>query len=200
MCYNTIYQKKRRGLNMSSNVTQWIIAVIIVGFIGYSSYKSILMFVSFKKESKKFLENNSDAESFTEGKGWFVLLIIATLVCLVLAIKPELLGEVDSYQLFYYHLAYIVLTIVFAGMILESYARKKVWFTDDGLFYIDKYYRYRSILSYDEHRGMLNKSMSILMSNKDSLEVNLKLGQEIQVHAQSWKKTRKEEKKRRHHR
>ncbi len=175
---------------MDNTIVQWLVALVFLGFTGYSTYKTIRMYQAFKKGLAQFKEVHGEAEQYREGKLWIASLIVVAIFCAVLTFLPNIVPGTNQSQLFYYHLAYGCFAIIFFGIALEAYMRRQVWFSKEGMFYIDTYYRFRMIMSY-ELQGSVIKNVSILMGNRDKIEVTRKMGQEIKHRQEAWKADKK---------
>ncbi len=181
---------------MNNTWTQWLIALVFLGFTGYSAYKSVRVFLTFKEKLAEFKEVHKDAQKYNDGNIWVAVLSIVGLLCIFVMIFVEVVPGTNLDQVFYYRLAYGCFAIIFLGMALETYVRRQAWFCQEGMFYVDTYYRFRMILSY-EVQGSFVKNVAILMGNKDKIEVTRKLANEVQARAKVWKTNKKKGKHKR---
>jgi hypothetical protein len=72
--------------------------------------------------------------------------------------------------------------------------RKQVWYSDDGFFYMGKFYRFRMITGYEKHRSIVPMA-KVLLGAKDELLFPNNMAVDIKHHAEAWKVQRKAEKK-----
>lgn len=181
---------------LNDTVIQWIIAVLLVGYSGYNSVKSIQLYYRFKRQWVEFHDRYKKAEISDHSK-WFVLGSgFFAVLSLILCFLTGNVIRVEADQLFYYRMAYIVLCIIFIGQAFETYVRRRIWFTEDGLWYVDTYYRYRMITNYEVNAGMF-RTVSVYFGNKGEVKLPNNMAVAIQQHEKAWKAAKKKDKKRR---
>lgn len=170
-------------MNFTNNLpAQIILGVLFVGYTGYTTIQSILLFLRHQKAKQGIEEMELMHDSYL----WPILSSCLSIVSFV-----TLFFVKEGY---YFQLAYGCLSIVFLGLAFETLVRKRIWFGEDGFFYVDKVVRYRSVLSYELRTGMI-RNIRILLASQEKLEVSKKMGQAIQAHQKEWKKEKRARKK-----
>lgn len=190
-CYNKTI-KLERGIFVFDNiVVQLAVAVLILGYVGYTTFKSIKLYVEYKKNLPNFLSMHKEAKLFTDSPIWW----IGTSILAVLAFAMVFItGQLETEQVFYFRLAYLAIAVIFVGLALETYVRKRVYLIDEGIYYIGKIYRFRMMANFEVRKGIV-QNIRILMNDKEKLEVSKKMGVYINDSYDEWKKQKKGKKK-----
>lgn len=190
-CYNKII-KLERGIFVFDNiVVQLAVAVLILGYVGYTTFKSIKLYIEYKKNLPNFLSMHKEAKLFTDSPIWW----IGTSILAVLAFAMVFItGQLETEQVFYFRLAYLAIAVIFVGLALETYVRKRVYLIDEGIYYIGKIYRFRMMANFEVRKGIV-QNIRILMNDKEKLEVSKKMGVYINDSYDEWKKQKKGKKK-----
>lgn len=190
-CYNKTI-KLERGIFVFDNiVVQLAVAVLILGYVGYTTFKSIKLYIEYKKNLPNFLSMHKEAKLFTDSPIWW----IGTSILAVLAFAMVFItGQLETEQVFYFRLAYLAIAVIFVGLALETYVRKRVYLIDEGIYYIGKIYRFRMMANFEVRKGIV-QNIRILMNDKEKLEVSKKMGVYINDSYDEWKKQKKGKKK-----
>lgn len=190
-CYNKTI-KLGRGIFVFDNiVVQLAVAVLILGYVGYTTFKSIKLYIEYKKNLPNFLSMHKEAKLFTDSPIWW----IGTSILAVLAFAMVFItGQLETEQVFYFRLAYLAIAVIFVGLALETYVRKRVYLIDEGIYYIGKIYRFRMMANFEVRKGIV-QNIRILMNDKEKLEVSKKMGVYINDSYDEWKKQKKGKKK-----
>ena len=53
-------------------VVQIAVAVLILGYVGYTTFKSIKLYTEYKKNLPNFLNTHKDAKLFTDNPIWWI--------------------------------------------------------------------------------------------------------------------------------
>lgn len=190
-CYNKTI-KLERGIFVFDNiVVQLAVAVLILGYVGYTTFKSIKLYIEYKNNLPNFLSMHKEAKLFTDSPIWW----IGTSILAVLAFAMVFItGQLETEQVFYFRLAYLAIAVIFVGLALETYVRKRVYLIDEGIYYIGKIYRFRMMANFEVRKGIV-QNIRILMNDKEKLEVSKKMGVYINDSYDEWKKQKKGKKK-----
>lgn len=167
---------------MNNLPAQIILGLLFVGYTGYTTVQSILLFLRHQK-AKQEIEN---MELMHDSYLWPIFS-----GCLAVVSFVTMFFVKEGY---YFQLAYGCLSIIFLGLAFETLVRKRIWFGSEAFFYVDKTVRYRSILSYEMRNGLV-RNIRILLASQEKLEVSKKMGRAIQKHQNEWKKEKKTRKK-----
>ena len=98
-------------------------------------------------------------------------------------------------QTYYYYLAYGCIGLVFLGLAIDSYTHRRIYFTEEGFFFEDTYYRYRMLANFEFKNGIVARNCNVLMSNRDKIVVTKKIGEALQERQKAFKKAKKERRK-----
>ncbi len=177
----------------NSNALQWVIAIILIGYVTYNAYRSIKVFGKYKKLSAEFKRNHT-CETYGFHMYMVYLLLVFAALCLLLGYLTGNVFAAPKDQLFYYRLAYVGLAIVFVGQFFESMARRTILFAEDGMFYVDTFYRFRMITSYEEKQGSISRQSRVLIGG-DEIVLPHAMAVEIQNRESAWKAAKKAAKK-----
>ena len=190
-CYNNAI-KLERGIFVFDNiVVQIVVAVLILGYVGYTTFKSIKLYTEYKKNLPNFLNTHKDAKLFTDNPIWWIGTSVLAVFAFVMIFVT---GQLETEQVFYFRLAYLAIAVIFVGLALETYVRKRVYLIDEGIYYIGKIYRFRMMANFEVRSGIV-QNIRILMNDKEKLEVSKKMGVYINDAYDEWKKQRKGKRK-----
>ena len=158
-CYNNAI-KLERGIFVFDNiVVQIAVAVLILGYVGYTTFKSIKLYTEYKKNLPNFLNTHKDAKLFTDNPIWWIGTSVLAVFAFVMIFVT---GQLETEQVFYFRLAYLAIAVIFVGLALETYVRKRVYLIDEGIYYIGKIYRFRMMANFEVRSGIV-QNIRILM-------------------------------------
>lgn len=172
-------------------VVQIAVAVLILGYVGYTTFKSIKLYTEYKKNLPNFLNTHKDAKLFTDNPIWWIGTSVLAVFAFVMIFVT---GQLETEQVFYFRLAYLAIVVIFVGLALETYVRKRVYLIDEGIYYIGKIYRFRMMANFEVRSGIV-QNIRILMNDKEKLEVSKKMGVYINDAYDEWKKQKKGKRK-----
>lgn len=175
---------------MSGSWTTWLIIAILGVYMVYSIYKSLTIFKKHKETLKEFKAKNPNAQLFDTSKGWVISSTIMCIICLLLAFSMSSM-ESDSSKVLSYQIVYIIIAVVFAGMILSSFAGKRMWFTDEGFFFGDRFFKYKEVDHKEPIGGVGSNTLRLVMKNNYAIQINKKMDDKIQDQIKLWKAKRK---------
>ena len=81
------------------------------------------------------------------------------------------------------------------GLAIDSYTHRRIYFTEEGFFFQDTYYRYRMLANFEFKNGIVARNCNVLMSNRDKIVVTKKIGEALQEKQKAFKKAKKERRK-----
>lgn len=178
---------------MDNIIAKIIVALIFVGYTGYTTYKSIKLFVDYKKAYGEFKIAHKNAEFYSDGILFTVLSAILSGFSLFMTFFSYT-HPANNGQEFYYCMAYFCIAIIFIGLAFETYVRKRAYFIEDGMFYVDKIYRYKMMMKFEE-KGILIKNIRVLMAGGETLGMSKKMAILVSDKKDARKKLKKERKK-----
>lgn len=168
------------------------VSIIFIGYTSYTTYKSISLYVTFKKKLAEFMVAHKDATLYKDGQLFYwlsgVLAAFAFSMVYVSYKYPS-----DPSQVYYVCMAYFCIGIIFVGLGFETYVRKRAYLIDEGMFYVDRIYRYRMMIKF-EQSGMFVKRIRVLMANGDKIEISKKFGLFLDEKVSQRKKYKKDKK------
>ena len=173
---------------MESLWVKLIVGLIFVGYTGYTTFKSIRLYVTFKKKFENFKEVHKDYTLYVDNQILWIASGILSGFSLSMAFYC-LKNPVE--QQFYVVMAYLCIGIVFVGLAFETYVRKRCFFIEEGIFYVEKIYRFRMMIRFEQRKRSLFKNIRIMMADGEKFEVSHKLGLKLE----ECSKTRRAKKK-----
>lgn len=184
-------------MDMNNIVIKVAIGLLFVGYTGYFTVKSFLLNKKYYQELEQFKNTHKHAEEYDESKKWVIITSLMAVVSFIICFFAPQAGGAPEDQIYYFQVAYGALGIMFLGLALETNVRKRIWFADDGFFFVEKYYRYRMIVHYNDKKSMgFFRNTEVLMGNTDKLDVSGKMGDQIKEREAQWKKNKKQKKRR----
>ncbi len=167
-----------------------VVSLIFIGYTSYTAYKSVKLYVDFQKKSKEFLVGHKDATLYKDTQLIFWLSGIFAAVSFCMAYVGYKYPS-DQNQVFYICMAYFCIGIVFIGLSFETYVRKRAYLFEEGMFYVNKIYRYRMMMKFEES-GAITRRIGILMANGDRIELSKKFGTFVKEKVDQRKKYKKD--------
>jgi len=168
-----------------------IVAYIVVIALGvYQIYKSTKRLSAHLEGRKEFLANNKNElkEEFLEHKTWALIYGVGALAVLVLGIS-FLVTKKD----YLYASACISLAAIFAGYVLDCFVTRRSWYYEDGFFFENKYYKYRSLAVVEKRKGIFPAYDVRFHANPDMV-VTKKMGEKLIEKQAEWKQAKKDKK------
>lgn len=178
---------------MNNTILLTVITIILAGYVGYTTYQSIRLYIDSNRKLKEFLKQEKNAEKIADSPLWTVLCVVLSAGALVMSIVSGNMSGADSGQILYYRIAYVAISLLFVGLALETVVRKKVYVTKDGFFHVDKKYRFRSIKEFVEKKGLF-RNYQIVFNDSSLIEVSKNIGQQLEERKEKWRKEKKEKK------
>ena len=143
-----------------------------------------------KKEFENFKNSHKHYETVVDGGYWVWIIVAMAVVAFVFMFMAPTLAK--NGQTYYYYLAYGCIGLIFLGLAIDSYVRRRIYFTEDGFFFDDTYYRYRMLANFEFKNGVITHNCTVLMSNRDKIVVTKKMGELLQEKQKAFKKAKKE--------
>ena len=166
-----------------------IVGVVLVGYMAFIFYQSLKGGIAYKKEFENFKNSHKHYETMVDGGYWvWVMVAMAVVAFVLMFMAPKLASNGQTY---YYYLAYGCIGLVFLGLSIDSYTHRRVYFTEDGFFFEDTYYRYRMLANFEFKNGVITHNCTVLMSNRDKIVVTKKIGEKLQEKQKAFKKAKK---------
>ena len=138
-------------------------------------YQSLKGGLAYKKEFENFKNSHKHYETMVDGGYWVgVMVAMAVLAFVLMFMAPKLASNGQTY---YYYLAYGCIGLVFLGLAIDSYTHRRIYFTEEGFFFEDTYYRYRMLANFEFKNGIVARNCNVLMSNRDKIVVTKKIGE-----------------------
>ena len=159
--------------------------------LGIRRLKVLSFIRNIKKNLPNFLNTHKDAKLFTDNPIWWIGTSVLAVFAFVMIFVT---GQLETEQVFYFRLAYLAIAVIFVGLALETYVRKRVYLIDEGIYYIGKIYRFRMMANFEVRSGIV-QNIRILMNDKEKLEVSKKMGVYINDAYDEWKKQKKGKRK-----
>ena len=92
-------------------VVQIAVAVLILGYVGYTTFKSIKLYTEYKKKIYQiFLNTHKDAKLFTDNPIWWIGTSVLAVFAFVMIFVT---GQLETEQVFYFRLAYLAIAVNF---------------------------------------------------------------------------------------
>ena len=157
-------------LMFGNHVVGWIIVGILVVYALYSIYHSITIYITHTKALKEFKSNHTVIEVFDESRRWIILSIIMILVCVYISFNLNTVRIAED-QYLMYRCAYITIALIFVTILINSLAGKRMWFTDTGFFFGDRFFKYTDIAKREPIGGVGSISLRIVMKNNFAISV-----------------------------
>ena len=177
-------------MNSNNTFFKIVVGVVLVGYMAFIFYQSLKGGLAYKKEFENFKNSHKHYETMVDGGYWVgVMVAMAVLAFVLMFMAPKLASNGQTY---YYYLAYGCIGLVFLGLSIDSYTHRRVYFTEDGFFFEDTYYRYRMLANFEFKNGVITHNCTVLMSNRDKIVVTKKIGEKLQEKQKAFKKAKKE--------
>lgn len=176
---------------MDSMITKIVVAAIFIGYTGYTTFKSINVFLTFRKKFANFKEVHKEYELYLDSK-------YMSIICSVLAIVGFGMAAYSAThqtdQQFYFVMTYFCIGIIFVGLAFETYVRKRCFFVEEGIFYVDKIQRFRVMVKFEQRKRSLFRNVRVLMADGEKFEVSHKLGLLLEEKTKNRRKAKKNKK------
>jgi uncharacterized membrane protein YobD (UPF0266 family) len=111
---------------------------------------------------KAFKENHTVIEVFDESKRWIAISIIMILFCIYISFNLDTVKIAENQHMIY-RTAYLTIAVIFATIMVNSIIGKRMWFTDTGFFFGDRFFKYTDISKREPIGGIGSISLKIVM-------------------------------------
>lgn len=173
---------------MLNGVVGWIVIAILAAYTVYSCYSSFTVYAVHTKALKDFKSKHQNIRLFDCSKGWVISSIIMIVVCILIAISGM---GMEPDQLTTYRFAYVCIAVIFFSIIFSSLSGKRMWFTDDGFFFDDRYFKFRDIAKKTPIGGVGSKNLHLVMKDNYEITINAKMNDKIDQEIKLWKQKKK---------
>lgn len=172
---------------MNSEIIRMLALAAIVVYGVYLVYGSIRKFIVCSKARKQhLLEKRKNTELIRDYAIW----VLAYGIVVAIAIFG-IVYEVNHKQDLLMIAAYGFLIMYILSFYIEFITRRIIIFDDDGFFYEETYYRYRSINGVDPVKGIIKRYEIRLTTSADKLQIPHKFGELVKEHFNAYRKKRK---------
>lgn len=180
-------------MNSNNIFFKIVVGVVLVGYMAFIFYQSLKGGLAYKKEFENFKNSHKHYETMVDGGYWVGVMVAMAVLAFVLMFMASKLAS--NGQTYYYYLAYGCIGLVFLGLAIDSYTHRRIYFTEEGFFFEDTYYRYRMLANFEFKNGIVARNCNVLMSNRDKIVVTKKIGEALQERQKAFKKAKKERRK-----
>ena len=165
--------------------------IVVIGLGVYQLYNSIKRFKKHVDARNEFLAINKDTlkEEFLDHQKWAMIYGAAAIALFALGIRFFL--KTDDYL---YATACFCLGLIFAGYVLDCFVTRRSWYYEDGFYFENKFYRYRSLAAIEPKKG-LTKTYEVRFHAHPTVVVAPKMADKVKEKEAEWKKNRKDKKK-----
>lgn len=171
-------------------MTNIVIIAILFVYMVYSIYKAFVVFRRHSAALKEFKADHADARFFDVSKGWVISSVVMGILCIVIAyVMPNM--QVDSEKVTAYRALYVIIALIFASMIFTSLAGKRMWFTDDGFFYGERFFKYKDVDRREPIGGVGSNSLRLIMKDSYAITLNKKMNEKVDSEMKLWKTKKK---------
>ncbi len=178
----------------NNTLFQIVVGIVLVGYMAFVFYQSLKGYITYKKEFEKFKQSHKHYDTYIDGGYWVWIMIAMAILGFVLMFFAQNMAS-DIGQVYYYRLAYGCIGLVFLGLALDSYVNRRAYFTEDGFFFSNAYYRFRMLANFEYKNTIFSRNCTVLMSNRDKLTVTKRLGETLEEKQKAYKKAKKERRK-----
>lgn len=168
-----------------------IVAYIVVIALGvYQIYKSVKRLTTHLNGRKEFLESNKYElkEEFLEHMTWVIIYGVTAVAVFALGVYRFIFAK--DYLM---TCACVALAAILAGYVLDCFVTRRSWYYEDGFFFENKYYKYRSLAAIEKRKGIFPAYDVRFHANPDMV-VTKKMGEKLMDKQAEWKRIKKEKK------
>lgn len=176
---------------MKNSLMSWIVLLILVGYMVYSVVHTYQVYTKHKNALTAWLKENPNAELFDLSKVWIITSVIMAIIGVVIALNVQMFSNVPKDSIGLYRVAYLMIAVIFVGVIFSSKAAKRIWFSPEGFFYGDRYFRFKDIDKREPVGGVASRNLNLVFKNKYAIQINKKMDEKITQKAKLWKANRK---------
>ena len=169
----------------SSSIVMMVITVAFIALSLYILFETFKRYQRYKKNLREFFAGHQDYRDINHTR-WHVLsMIFLAAVIIGFCILAYLDGIESAYMV-----VYACLGLLFLGLAIDNLMRYRCLLTDDGFYYLDQYYRYRSVREVKFKEGLFKKGFIVLNKNEE-IPCTYKIAQILKENQQIWKKHKK---------
>ena len=165
-------------MNSNNIFFKIVVGVVLVGYMAFIFYQSLKVGRAYNMVFENFNNSHKHIDTMVVGGYWVgVMVAMAVLAFVLMFMAPKLASNGQTY---YYYLAYGCIVLLFLGLAIDSYTLRRIYFTEEGFFFEDTYYRYRMLANFEFKNGVITHNCTVLMSNRDKIVVTKKIGEKLQ--------------------
>lgn len=172
---------------MNDTLIEIVIGVIVIGYLGFGTYKSLKRYLAYKTNLDTYTSRHKEASLWKLSPVLSILLAITDVVCIVIAIFVD---KIYTQQVGYYRIIFIGFAVLMIGLIFESYMRRRVYFADDGFYFDGGAYRYRMITDF-KIRKSIGRTVRVHFADNKTLDVPKAVGIKMEAMYQNYKEQKK---------
>ncbi len=172
-------------------MTNTIIIAVLFAYMVYSAYKAFVIFRKHKQALSEFQKAHTDAKIFDSSKAWVFSSAIMGVLSFVMACFMDKMTNAAANEVLRYRILYVVIGLIFITMIFTSLAGKRMWFSEDGFFFGDRFFKFRDIDRREPLGGIGSHSLRLVMKDSYAIQINKKMDEKIDSEMKLWKAKKK---------
>ncbi len=172
-------------------MTNTIIIAVLFVYMVYSIYKAFVIFRKHKQALSAFQKDHPNAKLFDSSKTWTLSSGAMGILSFVMAGFMDHMTKAGAEEVLRYRILYVVIGLIFITMIFSSLAGKRMWFSEDGFFFGDRFFKFKDIDRKEPLGGIGSHSLRLVMKDSYAIQINKKMDEKIDSEVKLWKAKKK---------
>lgn len=172
---------------MNAETVNWLLALGIIGYGIFMVFKSTKLLMKSQKAKKEYYANNKKEKEVVNAYMWWYVLYALVGILGIAGFVYEATTKEDLLTM----AAFVFVCLFVITFLLELTSKRSIIFDEDGFFFMDEYYRFRSINGIDE-KGNIFRSYEVRLTTAvDKVVLPKRYGELLKVKSDEYRKKRK---------
>lgn len=171
---------------MSDNVfVQWTIIVLLIGYGIYSFVKVLRVYLDHLHKKKEYMESYKGKYTYQQDFYiWAIVYSIVTILGFVVAVMDVISQDYMMAAGFFFMGCFC------ATFVMDSIMKRQAFFDEDGFFFENTHYRYRSVVRLEARKSLI-KSYDLFLISQDSIRISKAMGDMLEERRKEHRKNKK---------
>lgn len=171
---------------MSDNVfVQGTLIVILIGYGLYSFVKVLRVYINHLQMKKDYIDKHKG--KYTYQQDYYVWAIVYSIVT-ILGFVTAVIDVVN--QDYMMAAGFFFMGCFCATFVMDSIMKRQAFFDEDGFFFENTHYRYRSVMRLEPRKSFI-KSYDMFLISQDSVRISKAMGDMLEEKRKEHRKNKK---------
>lgn len=164
---------------------QWIIVIGLIVYGLYSLIRVLKVYTNHLKLKKEYEQKHKGKYIYQQDfYAWAIVYGIVSVLAVVMAVIDAMGKEYVMAAAFFFMATFCT------TFVLDAIMKRQAYFDEDGFFFENKYFRYRSVIRLEPRKSFI-QSYDLYLTGDNSIRISRKMGDLLEEKRKEYKKNKK---------